>query len=195
VRSRGYGLVRLPSLPVFAIRESELTEVNQGDPTSTLVITSLGLPSRDLEPQTSQPPPPESFTTPETDTIPESSLTQSPFISIASLSDFTISDTSDDEFSTNLTEEAKHEIFYLEDGNVEVLCGSTLFRVHTTILSFHSPVFCRVFSQTALAAAESPNGCPRILSSDTAKDFTTLLKVVYFPGFVRCSLACHWIFR
>ena len=170
VRSRGYGLGCLPSLPVSAIRELEPTEANQGDPAATLVITSLGLPSRGLEPQIFQPPPLESVTTPEGDTIPESSLTRSP-----------------------PTEEAKDEVFYLEDGNVEVLCERTLFRVHTTIQSFHSPVLCRVFAQTDLVAAESPNGCPCVRLSDRAKDFTTLLNAVYLPGFVALPTSC-WIF-
>ncbi|KAF9649261.1 hypothetical protein BDM02DRAFT_3072812, partial [Thelephora ganbajun] len=75
------------------------------------------------------------------------------------------------------------ETFYLEDGNVEVLCGNTMFRVHTSILSFHSPALHRVFAQISLAMADSPNGCPRILSSDLAGDFATLLKVIYLPGF------------
>ena len=82
---------------------------------------------------------------------------------------------------------AQHNAFYLEDGNVEVLCGNTLFRVHTSVLSFHSPMLRRIFAQTNLATAESPNGCPRILSSDTATDFTTLLKMIYLPGSVLYS--------
>ena len=63
-----------------------------------------------------------------------------------------------------------------------MLCGNTLFRVHTTILSFHSPVLRRMFTQTNLTMAELPNGCPRILSSDDPKDFSTLLKMIYLPG-------------
>jgi len=131
----------------------------------------------------------------EPETIPESPVTpvaQSPSISIATLSDFTIADTtddesptdtSDDELPTDATASTPHETFYLEDGNVEVLCGSTLFRVHTTILSFHSPALRQMFAQTSLATANSPNGCPRILSSDTARDFAALLKMIYLPGF------------
>jgi len=41
-----------------------------------------------------------------------------------------------------------------------------------------------MFAPARLVTAESPNGCPRITSSDTATDFTTLLKMIYFPGFV-----------
>jgi len=49
-----------------------------------------------------------------------------------------------------------------------------------------------MFAPAGLATAESPNGCPRITSSDTATDFTTLLKMIYFPGFV-VPPACHQI--
>ena len=47
-------------------------------------------------------------------------------------------------------------------------------------------------AQTNPGAAESPNGCPRNLSSDTAKNFTTLLKMINLPGFV-VLLACRQI--
>ena len=67
---------------------------------------------------------------------------------------------------------------------MEVLCRDTLFRVHTSVLSFHSPALRRMFARASLAATESPNSCPRIASSDTAADFTTLLKMIYLPGLV-----------
>ena len=102
-------------------------------------------------------------------------------MSIASLSDFTAADTSDDDSPTDLTTVTHHDTFYIKDGSVEVLCGSTLFRVHAGVLAFHSPALGQMFSETSLTMADSPNGCPRILSSDTAADFTTLLKRVYLP--------------
>ena len=40
-----------------------------------------------------------------------------------------------------------------------------------------------MFAQANMVTTESPNGCPRILSSGTHKDFTTLLKTIHFPGF------------
>ena len=198
MRERGWE--GLPPPPVFSGRPSPAA-TNQADPPATPVATSLGLPNRDTEPQIPQPPPPEPVTVPETSTIPEYPVTpvvQSPSISIATLWDFTIADASDDESPTSPTftdasdDEpppdptaiTPHETFYLDDGNVEVLCGNTLFRVHVSTLSFHSPALRRMFAQTNLAAAESPNGCPRIPSSDTAKDFSTLLKMIYLPGFV-----------
>ena len=196
MRERGWE--GLPPPPVFTTGKSKPTGANQKDPAATPVVTSLGLPNRDLEPQIPQPPPLEPVPTPEPDVVvPASPVTQSPSISIATLSDFTIADTFDDEPPTDTaiadasddepptddpTVIVQHETFYLQDGNVEVLCGNTLFRVHTSILSFHSPALRRTFAQTSLDMAESPNGCPRILSSDTATDFTTLLKMIYLPG-------------
>ena len=172
--------------------------VRQGDPAATPIATSIGLPNRDPEPQIPQSPPLKQVTIPETDAIPASPITQSPSISIVTLSDFTIadasdgeppldpatSDSSDDELPIDPTTVVRHKTFYLEDGNVEVVCGNVLFRVHTSVLSFHSPALRRMFAQVSLATAESPNGCPRISSSDTATDFTTLLKMIYLPGFV-----------
>ena len=188
----------LPTPPVFTTGKSIPTGANQKDPAATPIVTSLGLPNRDLEPQT---PPLKSVATPEANTVPASAITpatQSPSTSIATLSDFTtadvsddesptdptVPDTSDDELPIDPTTVTRHKTFYLEDGNVEVLCGNTLFRVTASILSFHSRTLRRMFAKTSLETAVSPNGCPRILSSDTAADFTTLLKMIYLPGFV-----------
>ena len=194
----------LPPPPVFTAGKVEPTGANRNDPAATPVATSLGLPNRDLELQIPLPHPPEPVAVPESDPIPASlatPVTQSPSISIATLSDFTIADTSDDESHIDPaiadtsddeppidpTAITPHETFYFEDRNVEVLCGNTLFRVHPSILSFHSPALRRMFARTDLIAAESPNGCPRILSSDTPKDFATLLKMIYLPGYVTLS--------
>jgi hypothetical protein len=158
--------------------------MGQEDVSLTPVATSLGLPNTDHEPQVSQPSPLESDISPEAEKISVSPVTQSPSISIATLSDFTIADASDDEpQSADPTAISQHETFYIEDGNVEVLCGNTLFRIHPSVLSFYSPALRQLFTPTTLATAESPNGCPRILSSDTAADFTALLKMIYLPGY------------
>jgi hypothetical protein len=183
---------------VFTTSKPKPTDTNQKDPAATPVATSLGLPNRDLESKIPRSPPLEPVTTPEPGaTIPASPIAHSPSISIATLSDFTIADasddeppidttipdTSDDEFPINdPTAAVPHETFNFEEGNVEVLCRNTLFRVHTGILFLHSPALRRMFSQTSLDAADLPNGCPRILSSDTATDFATLLKTIYLPG-------------
>jgi len=99
------------------------------------------------------------------------------------LSDFTNADTDEEEAPIDSTAIISHDIFYLDDGSVEVLCGNIVFRVHASTLSFHSVVLRRMFAKSNLAAAESPNGCPRILLSDTATDFATLLKVIYLPAY------------
>ena len=206
---RESGWEGLPPPPIFTSGKPKPSGANQKDPAATPVATSLGLPNSDPEPRTppSQLLPLELATVPESGTIfasPIVTVAQSPSISIATLSDFTIadgsddeppiepaiSDTSEDELPVDPTAVAPHETFYLEDGNAEVLCGNTLFRVHTTVLSFHSPTLRRMFTQTNLAAAESPNGCPRIPTSDIPRDFTTLLKTIYFPGFVVRPVCC-----
>jgi hypothetical protein len=182
---------------VFTTNKPKPTGASQKDPAATPVATSLGLPNTDLESRIPRSPL-EPVAAPESDvTITASPITHSPSISIATLSDFTIADASDDEppIDTTIADTSEdefptddpmaavpHETFNFEEGNVEVLCGNTLFRVHTGILFLHSPALRRMFSRTSLDAAESPNGCPRILSSDTATDFATLLKTIYLPG-------------
>ena len=181
IELRNRGWEGLPPPPVLTTGKQK--RAKQKDPAATPVVTSLGLPNGDIEPQIPRPQP-APVTAPEVETISVTPVTQSPSISITSLSDFTAADDSDDEVPIDPTAVTPHDTFYLEDGNVEVLCGNTLFRVHTSILSFHSPALRRMFSQTNLAAADSPNGCPRILPSDSAVDFATLMKMIYLPGFV-----------
>ena len=207
LRERGWE--GLPPPPVFTTGRLKPTGASQKDPAATPIVTSLGLPSEVLESHIPQPPQHEPVATQGEDTIPASPVTpiiHSPSISIATLSDFTIADASDDESGIDSsianpsddelpidpTATVPHKLFYLEDGNVEVLCENTLFRVHTSVLSMRSPALRRMFAQDCLAAAESPNGCPRILSSDTATDFTTLLKVIYLPECVSLPARC-WI--
>ena len=205
LRERGWE--GLPPPPLFKTGKPKPTDANQTDP-ATPVVTTLGLPNRDPGPQIPQPPPLDSASVRlESTTISEPPVTpvvQSPSISVATLSDFTIADvsddepsvdsliadTSDDELPFDPTAVVPHKTFYLEDGNVEVLCGNSLFRVTVSTLSFHSPMLRQMFARTNLATAESPNGCPRILSSDSAKDFTTLLKVIYLPGFDALPKCC-----
>ena len=189
IQLRERGWEGLPPPPVFTNGRSERTgTTGQEDPIATPVPTSLGLPNVDVEPQVPQSPPLESATARETETTPGSTATQSPSFSIATLSDFTLADTSDDEPPVDPMTLTPHGTFNFEDGNVEVLCVHTLFSVHTSVLSLHSPVLRQMFTRANLAAAESPNGCPRILSSDTATDFATLLKIIYLPGYVTSSM-------
>ena len=179
VALRESGWQGLPPPPVSNLGPAG---AGRGDPAATPVIVPLGLPSGDLEPQIPHPPS-KPITTPETKANSESPAPQSPSISITTLSDFTVADTSDDEPLLDPTVITPHDTLYFEDGNVEVLCGNALFCVHTSILSLHSPVLGRMLAKANLATAESPNGCPRIPSSDTATDFAALLKVIYLPAY------------
>ena len=169
----------LPLPPVLRGVRPKDTVLKSQDPAATPVATSLGLPDVREESQSPVPPCPA----PEipSNGSPGSSAPPSPTTSISASSDFTIADSLDDEPVLEPETITPHDMFYLDDGSVEVLCEKTLFRVHPGALSFHSPALRRMFSPANLAAAESPNGCPRIVSSTTAVDFTTLLKIIYLP--------------
>ena len=186
LRERGWE--GLPPPPVFMTGIPKATGGGQEDPSATPVATPLGLPASDHEPQAPHSPPPESITVLGIETTLSPPATHSPSISITTLSDFEVADILDDEPPTDPTTVTPHDTLNFEDGNVEVLCGNTLFRVHSSILSLHSPALRQMFAQASLATAESPDGCPRILSSDKATDFATLLKTVYLPGYVWPSL-------
>lgn len=136
----------------------------------------IGLPDNDFEPQIPQPPQLE-ITIPEINATSESLVDQSPSISVATLSGFT-ADASDDGTTIDPTVITLHDKSYLKDGKVKTLCGNTLFRVRPRVLSFHSPALRQIFVRANLAAADSPDGYPRILSSDTATDFATLPKIM-----------------
>jgi len=102
----------------------------------------------------------------------------------------TISDWTPTEFDEYIEESsgkripARHETFYLEDGNVELVCGQTVFRVHSPIVSLSSPILREMLSPSALLSAPMSEGCPRIISKDSAEDFGVLLKMIYTPGYV-----------
>lgn len=75
----------------------------------------------------------------------------------------------------------RHKAFYLEDGNVEILCGDTCFRVHSQIVSFSSSTLRDILSKSILEAT-MPAGCPRVVFEDSPDDFVILLKMIYTPG-------------
>jgi hypothetical protein len=107
----------------------------------------------------------------------------SPTLSISTISDLTPSELDEDigEGSGERTI-ARHETFYLENGDVEIVCGHTLFRVHSTTVSFSSQKLRDILSRSALLHAPMPEGCPRISVTDTAEDFAVLLKMIHTPG-------------
>ena len=113
-----------------------------------------------------------------------------PTISSPTLSISTVSDLTPTEFDEDICEDigerifTRHETFYLEDGNVEIACGQTIFRVHSTVVSFSSPNLRDMLSSSTLLNASMPEGCPRVVFKDSAQDFAVLLKMIYIPGWV-----------
>ena len=107
----------------------------------------------------------------------------SPTLSISTVSDLTPTELGEDiEDSTGDQALTSHDTFHFEDGNVEVVCGHTIFRVHSTTISFSSPKLRDILSPSALLHAPTPDGCPQITVEDAAQDFAVLLKMIYTPG-------------
>ena len=104
----------------------------------------------------------------------------SPTLSISTVSDLTPTELSEEE----TTGYRRHDTFYFEDGNVEITCGGTVFRVHSSIISFSSCTLRDLLSPSTLLDAPMPEGRPRIVFTDNPEDFVVLLKMIYTPGFV-----------
>ena len=121
-------------------------------------------------------------------TGPTVSKISSPTLSISTVSDLTSTELGED---TGEDGEkfipSRHETFYLEDGNVEIVCGHTIFRVHSPVISFSSLDLRSVLS-TALLNATTSEGCPRVFFKDSAEDFAVLLKMIYTPGYAPLPL-------
>ena len=128
---------------------------------------------------------------PDTFIDPTVSPVSSPTLSISTVSDLTPTELGEDigEDSGKLIP-SRHETFYLEDGNVEIVCGHTIFRVHSPILSFSSPKLSDMLSSSTLLNAPISEGCPQVVFKDSAEDFAVLLKMIYTPGYVP-SLWCE----
>ena len=119
---------------------------------------------------------PEPFITAATD------MDSSPTLSISTVSDLTPTELSEDIEHGEEQVATRHDTFYFEDGNIEILCGDTIFRVHSPILSYSSPNLRDILSQPALLHAPTPGGCPRVTISNSGEDFAILLKMIYTPG-------------
>ena len=113
--------------------------------------------------------------------IPAGSVS-SPTLSISTMSDLTPTELGEIEQEEGQEKAVGHHTFYFEDGNVEIACGDTIFRVHSTIVSFSSSELREILSQPALLNAPTPEGRPRITVSDSAEDFAVLLKMIYTPA-------------
>ena len=105
-------------------------------------------------------------------------------MSISTVSDLTPTELGEIEEGDGKRITTRHETFYLEDGNVEIMCGQTIFRVHSTVVSFFSLNLRDILSSSILLNAPMPGGCPRVVFKDSAEDFAVLLKMIYTPGYV-----------
>ena len=124
---------------------------------------------------------------PDASTDDQITATSSPTLSISTISNLTLT-----EFDEDIGEDSdertptRHETFYLEDGNVEIACGQTIFRIHSTVVSFSSPNLRDMLSSSILLNAPISEGCPRVVFNDSAEDFAVFLKMIYTP---RCVLS------
>ena len=107
----------------------------------------------------------------------------SPTLSISTVSDWTSTELGGDIGEGRVDQiPTRHKTFYFEDGNVEIVCGDTVFRVHSTTISFSSSKLREMLSPSTLLNAPKPEGCPRIVFADSAQDFGVLLKMIHKPG-------------
>ncbi|KAI0784299.1 hypothetical protein C8Q75DRAFT_810354 [Abortiporus biennis] len=68
------------------------------------------------------------------------------------------------------------------DGTIVVIAEDTAYRVHKGVLSLHSEVFKDMFQIGQQSSAETFEDCPMVHVSDTASDFSLILKIIYFGG-------------
>jgi hypothetical protein len=121
--------------------------------------------------------------------VPAGTLS-SPTFSISTMSDLTPTEFDEDIGDRGGKRLAtRHDTFYFEDGNVEIVCGHTIFRVHSTIISFSSPKLRDMLSPSTLLTAPMPDGCPRIAVKDSSEDFAVLVKMIYTPGWVSLRIS------
>ena len=111
----------------------------------------------------------------------------SPTLTISTISDLTPTELGEEVEHAEEQKTTRHDTFYFEDGNVEIVCEHTVFRVHSTIISFSSSKLRDILSPSTILSAPMPEGCPRIAFIDSAEDFGVLLKMIYTPGYVPSS--------
>ena len=73
----------------------------------------------------------------------------------------------------------KHDSFWYSDGSIVLVANSTAFRVHTSILTRHSPVFMNIINLPQAEDAKRIDGCPVVHVSDSADEITCLLHAIY----------------
>ena len=120
---------------------------------------------------------------PDGSTGDQTTIVSSPTSSISTISDLTPTEFGEDVMEGSSDQiKTRHETFYLEDGNVEIVCGHTIFRIHSPVVSFSSPNLRNVLSPHIFLNAPIAEECPRVFFKDSAEDFAVLLKMIYTPG-------------
>ena len=148
------------------------------------ITTNIGIPGspifRVIDPSTVQH---DGESSPDAPTGDQTTTVSSPTLTISTVSDLTPTEFGEDIVGDSDEQiQTRHETFYLEDGNVEIVCGHTVFRVHSPVVSFSSPNLRNALSPSTLLSAPTPEGCPRVVFKDNAEDFSVLLKMIYTPG-------------
>ena len=108
----------------------------------------------------------------------------SPTLSISTVSDLSPAELGEEIERSKTQTVTRRDAPHFEDGNVEIACEDTIFRVHSSVISFSSSQLQETLSRQALLDAPTPEGRPRIAVSDSAEDFAILLKMTYTPGLV-----------
>ncbi|KAG2130314.1 uncharacterized protein EDB93DRAFT_1094950 [Suillus bovinus] len=81
----------------------------------------------------------------------------------------------------------KHDSLYLFDGNIILMAptkagGTTLFRVHQSILSNHSPIFANMLKSSISDEGQMYDGIRLVRLTDDAEEIESLFKLIYIPS-------------
>ena len=68
--------------------------------------------------------------------------------------------------------------FWMEDGNMVLVCGNTAFRVYRGLLASQSTVFADMLASSSPAAGETYEGCPVVRLSDAPEDMRHFLRIL-----------------
>lgn len=101
--------------------------------------------------------------------------------------------------STSLAEDAnvmpntpsRHPTLWYNDGNVVLITARTLYAVHRSILSHHSPVFKDMFEMppVELEHDELIEGRPVVRMHDSDDDLQVILELIFEHKYVDCFVS------
>ena len=74
--------------------------------------------------------------------------------------------------------------FWFDDGNVVLQGSATQFRVHRSVLSYHSPIMNDCFQSAQPQDEPTIEGCPLIHLQDSEKDISNMCSLLY--GMYQC---------